>query len=138
MLWYEGLELALFQGWPPRDVLLDYQEAKRSEPEFWHCDGRIAEFLLPRWYGKEGDWERLAESEIQRSDGLGVEGYARTVWEMSSSYKNIFRESLAQWALVKEGYVAMNEKYGACRKLVNQLALLAVLAGDRPAALEHF
>lgn len=138
MLWYEGLAVALLQGWPARDVLMDYQEAKRSTPEFWHCDGRIAEFLLPRWHGKEGDWERLAESEIQRGDGLGVEGYARTAWEMSASYKNIFKESQAQWAIVKEGYGIMVQKYAGSRKLLSQLALLAVLAGDRPAARSAF
>ncbi len=138
MLWYEGLTVALFQGWPAKDVLADYQEAKGSEPGFWHCDGRVAEFLLPRWHGKDGDWEKLAESEIQRSDGLGVEGYARTAWEMSFFYRDIFTESQAQWAIVKEGYAAMVLKYGGSRTILNQYAVLAVLAGDREAARGAF
>jgi hypothetical protein len=138
MLWLEGQKVALLQGWPAKDVLADFYEAKRAEPGFWHYDGQVAVFLLPKWYGKDGDWERLAEAEIQRGDGLGVEGYARTVFEMSGQYKNIFKESRAGWALVKEGYGVMVQGYPASRMLLNQFALLAVLAEDRPEAREAF
>jgi hypothetical protein len=138
MLWFEGLRVALLQGWPAKDVLREFYEAKRAEPGFWHYDGQVAEFLLPNWYGKDGDWEKLAEAEIQRGDGLGVEEYARTVYEMSAHYQDIFKESRAGWALVKEGYGAMVQKYPDSRKLLNQFALLAVLADDVPEAHEAF
>jgi hypothetical protein len=138
MLWYEAQRVALLQGWPAKDVTREFYEAKRAEPGFWHYDGQAAEFLLPSWYGKDGDWERLAEAEIQRSDGLGVEEYARTVFEMSASYKNVFKESRAAWALVKEGYGAMVQKYPDSRRLLNEFALLAVLADDLPEAHEAF
>jgi hypothetical protein len=138
MLWFEGQRVALLQGWPATDVLSGFYEAKRAEPGFWHYDGQVAEFLLPSWYGKDGDWEKLAEAEIQRSDGLGVEEYARTVYEMSARYKDVFKDSRAGWALVKEGYGAMVQKYPDSRKLLNQFALLAVLADDVPEAHEAF
>ena len=138
MLWFEGQRVALLQGWPAKEVLREFYEAKRAEPGFWHYDAQVAEFLLPKWYGKDGDWERLAEAEIQRGDGLGVEGYARTVYEMSAHYQDVFKESHAGWALVKEGYGAMVQKYPDSRMLLNQFALLAVLADDVPEAHEAF
>jgi hypothetical protein len=138
MLWYEGQRVALGQGWPTAVVLGQFEEAKRAEPEFWHYDGQVARFLLPKWHGKDGDWEKFEEAEIQRRDGLGVEEYARTVFEVSDNYKNVFKESHAEWALVKEGYAIMMQKYPASLMLVNQYALLAVLAADRPAALAAF
>jgi hypothetical protein len=138
MLWLEGQKVALLQGWPAKDVLARFYEAKRAEPGFWHYDPQVAEFLLPRWYGKEGDWEKMAEAEIQRNDGLGVEEYARTVYEMSGYYKNIFKESQAGWALAKEGCGIMVQKYPGSGKLLNQFAVLAVLADDEPEAHEAF
>ena len=130
--------LGALQALAEKDVLREFYEAKRAEPGFWHYDGQVAEFLLPNWYGKDGDWEKLAEAEIQRGDGLGVEEYARTVYEMSAHYQDIFKESRAGWALVKEGYGAMVQKYPDSRKLLNQFALLAVLADDVPEAHEAF
>jgi hypothetical protein len=138
MLWFEGQRVALLQGWPAKEVLREFYEAKRAEPGFWHYDGQVAEFLLPNWYGKAGDWEKLAEAEIQRGDGLGVEEYARTVYEMSAHYQNVFKDSRAGWALVKEGYGAMVQKYPESGKLLNQFALLAILADDLPEAHEAF
>jgi hypothetical protein len=138
MLWFEGQRVALGQGWPAKEVEGDFEDAKRAEPGFWHYDGPIARFLLPRWWGNEGDWEKFEEAEIQRSDGLGVEGYARAVYEMSGYYKNIFKESHAEWAWVKEGYAVLFGKYPDSRGLVNQYALLAVLASDRSAARAAF
>jgi len=138
MLWFEGQRVALLQGWPAMEVLRKFYEAKRAEPGFWHYDAQVAEFLLPKWYGKDGDWERLAEAEIQRGDGLGVEEYARTVYGMSAHYQDVFKESRAGWGLVKEGYGAMVQKYPDSKMLLNQFALLAVLADDVPEAHEAF
>jgi hypothetical protein len=67
-----------------------------------------------------------------------MEEYARTVYAVSGTYKNVFKESHAEWAFVKEGYGLMTQKYPAARSLLNQFALLSVLAGDRPAALAAF
>lgn len=138
MLWYEGQRVGLGQGWPTKAVLGQFEEAKRAEPEFWHYDGQVARFLLPKWHGKDGDWEKFEEAEIQRNGGLGVEEYARTVFEVSANYKNVFKESHAEWAFVKEGYGILMQKYPASLMLVNQYAVLAVLAADRPAALAAF
>jgi hypothetical protein len=138
MLWFEGQRVALGQGWPAKDVLKGFEEAKRALPEFWPYDGQLARFLLPRWYGKEGDWEKFAESEIQREGGLGMEEYARTVYDVSGNYGNVFKESHAEWAFVKEGYGIMTQKYPASRRLLNQYALLCALAGDRTAAAAAF
>ncbi len=138
MLWFEAQRVALGQGWSPKEVLKDFEEAKRAEPEFWPYDGPLARFMLPRWYGKDGQWEKFIEGEIQRDGGLGMEEYARTVYAVSGNYKNVFKESHAEWAFVKEGYGLMTQKYPAARSLLNQFALLSVLAGDRPAALAAF
>ena len=138
MLWSATQTLALGQGWPVEEVTKAFEQAKASEPEFWIYDYQMAYFLMPRWYGKEGDWEAFADNEMQRKDGLGAEGYARLVFSMKGFYKNVFKETQARWAPVKEGYLAMLKKYPDAKRLLSQYACLAVLADDRPAAHEAF
>jgi hypothetical protein len=138
MLWYAGQQIAMGQGWPVEEVAKSFEAAKSIEPKFWPYDYAFAFFLMPRWYGKEGDWEAFAAAEMKREKGLGAEGYARLVFAMHGYYTNIFKESRAQWAPVKEGYSLMIKKYPEAKSLVNQYAFLAVLAGDRRAAHEAF
>jgi hypothetical protein len=116
----------------------EYETAERQEPEFWSNEVRVALFLLPRWYGKPGDWEAFAESELQRNDGLGAESYARVVYSMVRYYKNVFGDTRARWPVVKRGYATLLGKYSGSASILNQYALLAVLASDQPAARKAF
>ncbi len=138
MLWYAGQTIALGQGWPVEEVMKSFAAAKASEPEFWHYDDEITYFLLPRWYGSDGDWERFAEAEMQRKDGLGAEGYARSVFDLRYYYQNIFKETRAQWPLVKQGFLLLHKKYPDSKVLLNEYAYLACVAEDRPSAREAF
>jgi hypothetical protein len=138
MICSAGLDLALGQGWSVADVMREYETAERQEPEFWSNEVRVALFLLPRWYGKPGDWEAFAESELQRNDGLGAESYARVVYSMVRYYKNVFGDTRARWPVVKRGYATLLGKYSGSASILNQYALLAVLASDQPAARKAF
>jgi hypothetical protein len=138
MLWFAGQKIAMGQGWPVEEVSKDFEAAKGIEPEFLPYDYAYAYYLMPRWHGKDGDWEAFAAAEMKRENGLGAEGYARLIFAMHGYYKNIFKESRARWVPVKEGYSLMFKKYPAAKSLLNQYAALAVQADDRIAAHEAF
>jgi hypothetical protein len=138
MLWLAGQVIAVGQGWPVEEVSRQFEIAKATEPEFWPYDSGFATFLLPRWYGKVGDWEAFAAAEMRRENGLGAEGYARLVFALHSYYKNIFTDSHAQWAPVKEGYSRMIKAYPGAKNLLSQYAYLAVQAADMPSARAAF
>lgn len=138
MLWGAGLVVALGQGWSKDDAMEFYNEGKAFEPSFWNLDVRMATFLLPRWYGESGEWEKLAEDEIGRSGGLGEEGYARTVFAMAGYHKNVFKETRARWTLARKGYLLMRERYPNSKAVLSEFAFLAVEAGDKPLARSLF
>ena len=138
MLLKTDLDIAIGQGWDPVMTARIYQGNRDLEPGFWYDEQTMALFLLPRWYGKEGDWEAFAESELRSGSGLGAEAYARVVSSLVNYYKNIFGETHARWPVVKEGYKAMRGKYPDSVEILSQYALLAVLAQDRAAARSAF
>ncbi len=138
MLWYAGLTLALSRHWSINDTLGFFVEGKKAEPEFWYLDTSVALYLLPKWNGKPGDWEAFAAQEVERPGSLGSEGYARVVWSMKGYYRNVFKQTKANWAETKDGFQVLMQKYPESLQLVNEYAFLASTAGDRVEARKAF
>lgn len=138
VLWFAGFDVALGQGWSKESTLNWFRTAKAAYPDFWGMDAAYFNYLLPRWYGESGEWEKLALSEIHRPGGLGEEGYARSVLLMERYYTNVFKESKAEWPLVKEGFLQMRARYPDSQLVLNQFAFVAILAEDRETAIPLF
>jgi hypothetical protein len=136
--WRVALQIALGQQWPKNEYDRLLEKAKASEPKFWGYDIARANSLLPRWYGKPGDWEAYAEQAAARPDGLGVEIYARIVMSLRAYYDNIFRETKASWPKVRQGLLEMRQKYPRSFDIINQGAVLSALGEDRALAKEMF
>lgn len=133
--WYAMMStLALGQQWPASQFEGMVEEGLGKYPTFWSLACRRAYSLLPRWYGKRGDWERFAEEQSLREDGLGAEVYARIVIYLLSFYDNIFTETDASWPRTRDGLNRMMEKYPDDLGILNQAALLAWMAKDREIA----
>ncbi|HSI13680.1 MAG TPA: DUF4034 domain-containing protein [Chthoniobacter sp.] len=138
MWWRVEMRIALGQQWSHADFGKLYAEAKQVAPQFYYYDQGLSYYLLPRWYGKEGDWEKAAAAELQRPEGLGVEGYARVIIYQLGFYKNIFRESKASWPNARAGMEVLRKKYPQSLEIVAQYCKLACMAGDRPLAQSLF
>jgi len=138
MWWHVQLHIALGQGWDHAQYSKVYNEAKSLFPQFHGYDNSLATYLMPRWHGQPGDWEKAAEAEIHRPNGLGAEGYARVVANQHGYYDNIFKETQASWAHTREGMEAMRQKYPESLQILNQYCKLACLAGDRVTAKSLF
>jgi len=136
--WHTRLKVALGQSEKPADFEALFQEATKSEPQFFYFDQSRAYYLLPRWHGKVGDWEAVAESAIAREGGLGLETYARVVNEQSGFYDDVFKESKASWRKTKKGFDEMLMRYPESREILNVYCRLACLADDRERAKELF
>jgi hypothetical protein len=138
MLGYVTLRLARSQGWSKNRYDRAVEEAKSFEPRFWGYDVSRAESLLPRWYGKPGDWEAYAEEAAARPDGQGDEVYARIVMWLRGYYENVFRQTKASWPRTRAGLERMRQLYPRSLDVLSETALLAVLADDRALAKEMF
>lgn len=136
--WFTGLDVALGQGWPKQVTKAWFDAGKAAYPDFWGLDPGYFHYLLPSWYGEAGEWERAALEEIHRPGGLGLEGYARSVFRMERYYVNVLGDSTAEWPLVREGYFQMRKRYPDSQLLLNNFALMAVLAEDRETGVPLF
>ncbi len=137
-VWTVALAIALGEG-PERseyDALVE--QAHASEPMFWSYDTARAFSLLPRWYGKPGDWEHYALAASARGDGVGVETYTRIVMYLMGRYGNIFTETQASWPKTREGFEQMLKKYPESEEVVQFAAILSSFAGDREFAQPLF
>jgi len=137
MWWRVEMTVAVGQGWNRAKFDELFAEARKIEPEFWNYDLARANYLLPRWHGKPGDWEEAAEKEIDRP-GLGVEGYARVVMWQHGYYENVFRETKVSWPKTRDGMDALRRKYPESQEILNLYALFACQAGDRALAQKLF
>ncbi|HEX7261414.1 MAG TPA: hypothetical protein VF258_06330 [Luteolibacter sp.] len=138
MWWNTRLKVALGQNEKPAAYEALFQEAKKSEPQFFPFDLSRAYYLLPRWHGEPGDWEAAAEKEIERQDGLGFEGYARVVTEQARFYDNVFKQSKASWSKTKKGFDEMHIRYPDSKEILNTYCRMAYFAGDRVQAKKLF
>jgi len=133
-----AMTIGLGQGWSKERFEGLVIEATSLAPTFWHIHPARCYSLLPRWYGKEGDWEAYADEVSKRGEGLGDETYARIVMKMSSYFGNTFRESKASWPKTKNGLAILKTKYPASLEFSNQIARFATMGDDQALAKSSF
>lgn len=138
-MWYQvRMTIALGQGWRRSEYDKLFEEAKAYEPEYYEFDTSKSYYLLPRWYGRDGEWEQEAEKDAKQPGSLGWETYARVVISKKWAYKNIFKESKASWPETQLGLDKLLEKYPDSLELLDWYAKLACLAEDRAKAKKIF
>lgn len=134
-VWYTSMmKVALGQNWSRQEYEALFREAKSLEKEFHYYDCSRAHFLLPRWYGKPGDWEKAAELEIETQGATGHAVYARVVMDSSLYYRNVFQESAASWPKTKRGFEDLVKSHPESGKMLNTYCRMACLAGDKAQA----
>jgi len=138
MWWRVQMTVALGQSWSRADYDALFDEAKKFEPTFWSYDLARANYLLPRWHGKPGEWEAAAEAEAQRPDGLGWETYARVVAAQRGYYADIFRNTKASWPRTREGFELMRQRYPDDFGIPSTYCRLACVAEDQDTAKKLF
>ncbi|MGZ5553184.1 MAG: hypothetical protein ACXWHF_06055, partial [Chthoniobacterales bacterium] len=132
--YFELMErVAVCQRWRKDDFFRVFDEATRTFSDYEEFYRRAAEFLLPRWMGKKGEWEQFAQAQ-RRSHGEGGVGdalYGQIVWSMHHYYKNVFRETAISWENTASGFEYLMRQYPESKLLKNAYGNLAWRAGDR-------
>ncbi len=136
--WQVCMRVAIGQEWSKEEFAALFEEAKSLEPTYFMHDLAQAKFLMVRWYGDEGDWEKAAEKEIDRPGGLGPEGYARVIADQRGYYDDIFRETKASWRKTQQGFELMRKTYPDSAEILNAYCRLAVIAEDKATAKRLF
>jgi hypothetical protein len=118
-----------------------FRRAVKEFPDYWYYYYTRVIFLLPRWYGEPGDWEKDLTAS---ADGAGGESgdmlYARVVCYVYtySGGIDVFEGNRISWERVERGLEGLMKKFPTSIALKNHRAFLAGLAGDKEKARAYF
>ena len=135
--WFEAMQtVALAQGWDKAQARELLDQAVASEPGYYHYYREHANFLLPKWYGQEGEVATFAEEVSNRvggQEGLFLYFEIASVGVCQCQDDKASLSNLS-WPKIKQGYVALEKLYGLTNLKNNRFAYMAYSADDKAAA----
>jgi hypothetical protein len=137
--WYRTMQtVCLAQGCDQKqaEVLLD--EASAIEPGYYYFYEAQANYLLPKWYGKAGDAEAFAQSAADRVGGSDGDFIYFQVAASLNCCKTHPQAPGISWDRVKQGFAALGQLYGSTNHQRNEIAFMAIHAGDHEFAQQLF
>jgi len=140
--WYELMQqIALMQGWDRQKTRALFEEAVAFEPEFYPYYREYANYLLPRWYGDEGEVQAFANDVLKKVGGKYGEFLYFQIATVANCHcdNEVVNLGTMSWPKIKDGYAAANELYGGQSELqMNRFAYLTCRLRDLPAARDVF
>jgi hypothetical protein len=117
-----------------------FNAAVAGEPSYEAYYERKAYYLLPRWHGREGEWQHWADQVADRIGGQeGDAMYARIVWLLAEYHDtDMFKDGGVSWERTSRGYQYLTRTYPNSLELQSQYALLATWVEDRSHARAMF
>ncbi len=139
--WYEVMQMiAVAEGWDKQQARELFDKATAFSPNYYHYYREYANFLLPKWYGEEGEMQAFAEEVFTR---LPEPDSSIVYFEMASLLAcqcDNLRDSLdgLSWPRIQQGYKNLERLYGTSKLKSNRFAYMSYLAKDKAAAQEAF
>ena len=125
----------------PRDKLLDFLRRGKNLPKrYYPIYAALANYLLPRWHGAQGELQEtaLAFREMLKGE-LGDEVYFRMACtELETLDENFFKQTDYNYDFLKAGFRVALRDFPECDNFVNDACLLACLQGDKETARQLF
>lgn len=139
--WYSlAMQVALDEGWDKSSAREVLDQATSFEPTYYHIYRQYANYLLPKWYGEEGETQAFAEETSAR---LGDPNGSIIYYEIASllacqcdGSSDALRGM--SWPKIKSGYAELKRLYGISNVKANRFAYMSVLASDKTSAQDAF
>lgn len=132
--WTTVMKVALGLGVTKEQHERIFQQAVRAYPDYTPIYTQRGIFLLPRWYGEEGEWVTdLTKSADQTGGEKGDILYAQVAWSLRgySGEKNVFEDNTnLVWARIDRGWSALEKKLPDSLEAIHMHGHMAALAGD--------
>ncbi len=139
--WYESMQsVALAQGWDKEQERSLFDEATTFEPTYYQYYREYANYLMPRWYGEEGETQALAEEAAKKlpdPDGSIVYFEIASMLVCPCDEQDNDMDNMS-WPKIKQGYQALEKLYGRSRLRTNRFAYMSVVAKDKESAQAAF
>ena len=116
--WYAAmLNVGLAQSWEGQKYESIFEEGFKLEPTYYHLAREKVHYLLPQWFGRQGDVAKFVDSTSKR---IGGDEGDIMYFELASTLQPNYRGELwmrtgLEWARAKTGYEAMKRIYGVDR-----------------------
>jgi hypothetical protein len=135
--WYVTRQrVALGLSEPRADYEALCAEAFGKFPDYYQLYHSVQRYLLPRWYGQPGEWQKFAENAAAKN---GPHFYTRIALSAREAPMDEFLvEEKIDWALMKAGWDRILADYPDSPWMLNNYARFAVAANDRAKAKELF
>jgi hypothetical protein len=127
--WYVAmLQVGFAEGWERRKYDQIFEAGFKVEPTYFHLQREKLNYLLPQWYGQEGDAAKFIENNSSRVQG--DEGDI-LCFIMTTMMQRVYEgETLAKvpvpWQRIASGYEKLSQTYGVDRYRKNEFAYLAL------------
>jgi hypothetical protein len=141
LYWSTYQKAALGLQTPKADYDLICQQALKDFPDYWYYYNSRAIFLLPRWYGEPGDWEKDLTQSADRVGGEAGDMLYAQVFCYVRNYGggiDVFEGKRISWKRVEKGLDGLLKKFPQSLALKNDRAFLAGLAGEKEKARAYF
>ena len=132
-----ALRFALGLQWPRKRAETLLKEGAAIEPLYQHLYVNMATFLLPRWYGEGGEWERFATETANRIGGVeGSAVYNQIALRMAVQYtaKAFFHTNDVSWRKLQWSFADREKLYGTGVQSLNAMCWLSAGVDDKTAA----
>lgn len=118
-------------GAPPARLLSLLRESLKSEPESYTSYVGLVTAQLPWWGGSWEDVDKTIRFAARSESSDGKINYTRLYWFVYKSKPgNIFKNSLARWSEMKEGFQELVLRYPHSGWTMNAFAAFACMAED--------
>lgn len=133
--WYRVLlTVALGECWDDARQKALFEAGVARWPDYYDFYFARAQYLLPRWHGAQGDWEKFALGLAEKG-GEGPMLYARIVW---AQWKYFGQETGARdgvdWPLMRKGFEALMTRWPDSSWNRANFCRFAYEMGDYPCA----
>jgi len=133
-----ALRIAMGSGWGRGQVEMLIKDAAAIEPLYQHAYAVMAIYLLPRWYGEPGDWEKFAQDTADRIGGVeGSAVYNHIALRVANYHNNsraYFETNDVHWRKLQWSFADREKLYGAGLQPLNEMLKLCAGVDDKTAA----
>lgn len=133
--WFATMQrIGLGSKWDLQRMQSLLDEAVKVEPLYFDFYVEHAQYLMPRWYGTQGDWERFAEKSADSIGGNeGAILYSEICWQISRhyDYETYYTENHVSYPRIRAGFVERMKRYGPSYRYMNAFCIMAGAANDR-------
>jgi hypothetical protein len=128
--------VALAQGWDKSQARQLFDRAIDFAPSYYHFCREYANFLLPKWYGEEGETQPFAEEAAKRLDTSHGNIIYFEIASLLACQCDKERDSLGgmDCLRVKQGYGELVKLYGTTNLKSNRFAYMSFVAEDKSSA----